>query len=161
VNRHSPDREQDDPPAHCKLTDLSLGGCYLEINAPFPIRTRIILSMRAGKLQVQAEGVVRVMHPEVGMGVEFTQKTVQQREHLGKFIHALTHSQGVLPDLLVEPEGLDAGETPVTSPDPVELEDPLLDLFRKKCDLTTEAFMLELRKQRGSNPEAAEKALSV
>ena len=33
---HGPEFEQDDPPAPCKLTDLSLGGCYVETASPFP-----------------------------------------------------------------------------------------------------------------------------
>ena len=33
----SPEADRDDPPAPCKLTDLSLGGCYLEISSPFPV----------------------------------------------------------------------------------------------------------------------------
>ncbi|HZZ17286.1 MAG TPA: PilZ domain-containing protein, partial [Candidatus Sulfotelmatobacter sp.] len=36
VGRNSPEIEKDDPPAPCRLTDLSLGGCYLEISSPFP-----------------------------------------------------------------------------------------------------------------------------
>jgi DNA-binding response OmpR family regulator len=154
INSHSAEAEPDDPPVGCKLTDLSLGGCYLEIIAPFPVRTRIVLSMRVGDVQVQAEGVVRVMHPEVGMGVEFTQKTTQQREHVQKFIQALTESNGILPELLVEPEGLDAGESVLTPPASDDLDDPLLDLFRRKVQLTTEAFLIELRRQRGPGSEA-------
>jgi len=161
LQSHSPELEKDDPPARCKLTDISLGGCYLEIASPFPVRTRVILSMRFAKLQVQAGGVVRVMHPEVGMGVEFTQKTTQQREHVEKFIHALTNDKGMLPELLVEPEGLDSGAPGVASPSSDEREDPLLDLFRSKAELTAEAFLIELRKQRGSNPEPAEPAIPV
>jgi CheY-like chemotaxis protein len=155
VNRHSPEAEQDDPPVSSKLTDLSLGGCYLETNTPFPARTRIVLSMRMKDLQVQAESVVRVMHPEIGMGVEFTQKTTQQREHVEKFIEALTKNNGVLPDLMVEPDGLEEGEPVSAITNASDAEDPLLDLFRKKSDLTTEAFLTELRKQRGcaSEPE--------
>ena len=34
----APEFEQDDPPAPCKLTDLSLGGCYLDTASPFPPR---------------------------------------------------------------------------------------------------------------------------
>jgi c-di-GMP-binding flagellar brake protein YcgR len=153
IKSHSPEAEPDDPPLVCKLTDLSLGGCYLEVITPFPVRTRIVLSMRVGKVQAQAEGVVRVMHPEVGMGVEFTQKTTQQREHVGKFIQALTESNGVLPDLLVEPEGLDVGE-PAHGTGIEDRDDPLLQLFRRKAELTTEAFLIELRRQRGTNNEA-------
>ena len=155
ISGHSPDAELDDPPLVCKLTDLSLGGCYLEVTTPFPLRTRIVLSMRVRDVQVQAEGVVRVMHPEVGMGVEFTQKTTQQREHVGKFIQALTESNGILPDLLVEPEGLDVGEPTPADPGAEDLDDPLLHLFRRKAELTTEAFLIELRRQRGTNNEPA------
>jgi DNA-binding response OmpR family regulator len=155
INGHSPDAELDDPPLVCKLTDLSLGGCYLEVTTPFPLRTRIVLSMRVRDVQVQAEGVVRVMHPEVGMGVEFTQKTTQQREHVGRFIQALTESNGILPDLLVEPEGLDVGEPTPADPGAEDMDDPLLHLFLRKAELTTEAFLIELHRQRGTNNEAA------
>jgi DNA-binding response OmpR family regulator len=155
ISGHSPDAELDDPPLVCKLTDLSLGGCYLGVTTPFPLRTRIVLSMRVRDVQVQAEGVVRVMHPEVGMGVEFTQKTTQQREHVGRFIQALTESNGILPDLLVEPEGLDVGEPTPPAPGAEDLDDPLLHLFLRKAELTTEAFLIELRRQRGTNNEPA------
>ncbi|HTE89612.1 MAG TPA: PilZ domain-containing protein, partial [Terriglobales bacterium] len=142
-------------------TDLSLGGCYLETNSPFPERTRVVLTMRIKQLQVQAEGIVRVMHPEVGMGVEFTQKTTQQREHVEKFIHTLTTSGGVPPDLLVEPEGFESGEptTQVTNID--EPYDPLLDLFRNKAELDTESFLTELRKQRHSDHDSVEAGISL
>jgi DNA-binding response OmpR family regulator len=161
ITNHSPESEQDDPPVQCKLSDLSLGGCYLETNSPFPERTRVVLSMRIQQLQIQAEGVVRVMHPEVGMGVEFTQKTTQQREHVENFIQTLTTSGGVPPDLLVEPEGFDNGE--LTAPDRNidEPYDPLLDLFRNKAELDTEPFLTELRKQRRSNPDSVQTGVSA
>jgi DNA-binding response OmpR family regulator len=161
ISNHSPDSERDDPPVQCKLSDLSLGGCYLETNSPFPERTRVVLSMRIKQLHVQAEGVVRVMHPEVGMGVEFIQKTTQEREHVERFIHTLTSSGGALPELLVEPEGFDSGEpsAPVTNID--EPYDPLLDLFRNKSELDTEPFLAELRKQRRSDPESVQTGVSV
>jgi c-di-GMP-binding flagellar brake protein YcgR len=143
-----PDIEPDDPPVKCKLTDLSLGGCYLQIRSPFPLRARVILSMQLPDLKLQVEGVVRVMHPEVGMGVEFSQKTPAQREKVEKFIHALVDSNGAVPELMVEPEGLDKedGMLPVSSG--ADDEDPLLQLFRNKADLTAEDFHGELLKQR-------------
>lgn len=147
INTHGPESEQDDPPVHCKLTDLSLGGCYLEMSAPFPMRTRVTLSMRVSSLEVQAEGVVRVVHPEFGMGVEFTQNTPEQRHQVEKFIHALTNSNGIVPDLLVEPEGLEPFEG-IRSFDGVIADDPLVELFYNKAALTTEEFQAELRRQR-------------
>jgi CheY-like chemotaxis protein len=154
--RHSPEMEPDDPPAPCRLTDLSLGGCYLEIAAPLPMNARVILTMRVAKLESRAEGLVRVMHPEIGMGVEFTRTTNQQRKHLEKFIHALRHGKGVQPELVVEPEGMSDVE-PISSKALAlaEVEDPLLELFQRNAELTAEAFRSELRKQR-NRPEPAE-----
>lgn len=151
LNQHSEEPEKDDPPVSCKLTDLSLGGCYLEMTSPFPVRTLVVLSMRVGNLQVKAEGVVRVMHPEIGMGVEFTQKTKQQREHVEAFIQALMKSNGALPDLLVAPEGLET-EGNATALLKSEVDDPLVELFQTKSTLSVEAFQTELRKQRGAVP---------
>jgi CheY-like chemotaxis protein len=147
--RHSPEIEPDDPPAPCKLTDLSLGGCYLEIASPFPMGTRVILIMRAAKLENRAEGLVRVMHPEIGMGVEFTRTTDHQREHLEKFIHALRGGGGVQPELVVEPEGMNDAESVRSEPLALdEIEDPLLELFRRHADFNPQTFQGELRKQR-------------
>jgi c-di-GMP-binding flagellar brake protein YcgR len=161
LETRAPEFEQDDPPAPCKLTDLSLGGCYLETGSPFPQRTRIILSMQVAGEQQRAEGVVLVMHSDLGMGVEFTKATDQQRAHVEGFIHALTSGNGVLPEILVEPEGLETTE-PVNSP-PIKTgpEDPLLDLFRRRSELTPEAFQSELRKQRNPVPKAASHKASV
>jgi c-di-GMP-binding flagellar brake protein YcgR len=161
INHHSLESEQDDPPVECKLSDLSLGGCYLETNSPFPERTRIVLSMRIKQLQVQAEGVVRVMHPEVGMGVEFTQNTTQQREHVEKFIQTLTSSGGAVPELLVAPEGFDTAELPAPETNVDEPYDPLLDLFRNNAELDTEPFLTELRKQRRSESESVQSGISL
>jgi len=161
LNQQSPESEKDDPPVRCKLTDLSLGGCYLEISSPFPPRTRIVLSMRAGELELRVEGVVRVMHPEVGMGVELTQSTNEQQSHVEKFIQTLMKAGDVLPDLLVEPEGLESQPTARTAPAAQqEIEDPLLDLFHNKATLSTELFLNELRKQRRTHhPDATEETI--
>jgi hypothetical protein len=101
------------------------------------------------------------MHSDLGMGIEFAQTTEPQRSDLEKFIQAMTTSNGALPELLVEPEGLDIGE-PVSVPKPgTGVEDPLLDLFRKKSDLPSVDFQTELRKQRGPNHKAAAQKASV
>ncbi len=147
LREHSPDSE-DDPPASCRLTDLSLGGCYLETPSPFPVRARVELSMRVGKVQSQVSGIVRIMHPDVGMGVIFVQKTTEQRSEVERFIQALMDSNGVIPELLVQPDGLEPGGTADAWHHNLATDDPLLDLFCNKADLPTEEFIEELRKQR-------------
>jgi len=152
LGRNSPDAEKDDPPVACRLTDLSMGGCYLEIASPFPAATRVTLSMRAAGVDLRAEGVVRVMHPDKGMGVQFTQSTPEHRAVLEKFLGTLTENRELLPELLVEPEGLET-ESPqrdlAVAADAGAVEDPLLNLFRSKGTLPADTFLAELRKQRG------------
>ena len=154
LRQNSPEAEQDDPPIRCQLTDLSLGGCYLEISSPFPASSRVTLSMRAGGVEIRVQGVVRVMHPEKGMGVEFTQATEEHRSAVGKFLAVLTENRGLTPELLVEPEGLEPDSRTVKAPRPVT-EDPLLELFHGDS-LTAEEFHEALRKQRGIAPEGSE-----
>jgi DNA-binding NarL/FixJ family response regulator len=154
---HSSELEKDDPPVPCKLTDLSLGGCYLELASPFPVRAKLTLSMRAAGTELKVEGIVRVMHADIGMGVEFTQQTGIQKEQVEKFIQTLTSGNEVIPALMVQPESLDVSDEstalPRASGDP---DDPLLDLFLKKSTLTAQAFQSELSKQRGSqSPQEA------
>ena len=151
VSRNSPEIEKDDPPAHCQLTDLSLGGCYLEISSPFPMSTRVTLSMRAGGLELKTEGVVRVMHADQGMGVEFTQTTAEHRAKLEKFLELLSANRDLQPELLVEAEGLEteSAQNPGIPSVSSEAEDPLVELFRNQFALSPDSFTAELRKQRG------------
>jgi CheY-like chemotaxis protein len=149
LGRNTPEVEQDDPPARCQLTDLSLGGCYLDIASPFPTSTRVTLSMRAAGTELKAEGIVRVMHPEKGMGVEFSQTTREHRELLEKFLRLLSENRDVLPELMVEPEGLEAEASNAALDTAGESEDTLLGLFRSQTALSADAFQAELQKQRG------------
>ena len=146
LKQNSPDAEQDDPPIRCQLTDMSLGACYLEMASPFPASSRVALSMRAGAAEVRAQGVVRVMHPDKGMGVEFTQATPEHRAAVEKFLEVLNENRTLLPELLVEPEGLES--EPSASKPAADIDDPLLQLFYGEA-LTAEQFREVLQKQRG------------
>jgi DNA-binding response OmpR family regulator len=150
LGRNSEEPEKDDPPVRCQLTDLTLHGCYLEVSSPFPVSTRVTLTMRAAGVEVRSEGVVRVMHPEKGMGVEFTKNTAEHQALLEKFLATLAEHLDTQPELLVEPEGLESDTPGATRVDPAETEDPLLNLFRNHASLSADSFQAELRKQRGA-----------
>jgi c-di-GMP-binding flagellar brake protein YcgR len=159
LDSYAPELDKDDPPVACRLTDLSPGGAYLETGAPFPVRTQVILTATVATGQVRVEAMVRVAHPEIGMGVAFLQETPGQREQLEKFIQGLISSEGALPEILVQPEGLDAGEKEKTAS--ALTGDPLLDLFSQKATLASHAFLVELQKHRGPSPENSESAAAV
>jgi c-di-GMP-binding flagellar brake protein YcgR len=151
LKQNSPDAEQDDPPVQCQLSDLTLGGCYLELSSPFPVSSRVTLSMRAAAMAVRAQGIVRVMHADKGMGVEFTQTTPEHRQAVEKFLEVLSSNRTLMPELLVEPEGLDS-DSPKQAP--AATDDPLLQLFRGEL-LTVDAFHAALRTQRTPSAEIA------
>jgi CheY-like chemotaxis protein len=167
LNNQLPEPEQDDPPVNCRLTDLSLGGCYLTTNSPFPRRTRVILKISAADFEIRAGGIVLVAHPEFGMGVEFLQSTAEQRDQVLRMITTLRANGDQSPQLQVEPDGL---ETP-SSDNSVAMfesyetgssgaEDALLDLFRQKSETPVDAFLEQMRAQRHAIESQAAKASS-
>ena len=149
--------EDPEPVSVCRLSDLSLGGCYVETESPFPERSGIVLCLKAEGMEVQAEGLVRVMHPEFGMGIEFASGTAEQREQVGNFIGFLTSRPGTVPQLLITPKALAAGngnDYP-SSKGSSEPEDLLLDLLHRADSLGQEEFLRELRQQRNSEEVAS------
>jgi len=172
LKQNSPEAEQDDPPIRCRLTDLSLGGCYLEVSSPFPVHSRVTLSMKAAEAEIRVPGVVRVMHPDQGMGVEFVQAAPEQCATLEKFIELLTAKAALQPEVLVQPDGIEseptngepagageqsatreAGNTkgathrPAKNQPAKNQDDPLLELFNRES-LAPEVFHEALRQQR-------------
>ena len=142
--------EADDPPVNCRLSDLSLSACYLETESPFPVRTRLQIAMKVGELKVRTEGMVRVMHPGSGMGVQFTEQTPEGSKRLENFIHTLVSSEGAVPDVEIQPESIDNSEAAFSEHLAEAAQgDPLLTLFRTGAELAPEEFQSELRKQRG------------
>ncbi len=71
--------EDPEPVSECRLSDLSLGGCYVETESPFPERSGIVLCLKAAGMEVQAEGLVRVMHPEWGLSLPRAQRNSGSR----------------------------------------------------------------------------------
>jgi CheY-like chemotaxis protein len=154
VLANAPDAPPPDPEpvSQCTLTDLSLGGCYVETESPFPERSGITLCLNAEEMEVQAEGMVRVMHPGFGMGIEFASRTTDERAQVARFIGFLTSRPGTLPALLITPRNLAAGDQ-YDSPDSLpteDLDDPLLELLRSGDSLNQEEFLQKLRQQRSS-----------
>lgn len=141
---------------HCKLTDLSLGGCYVETDAPFPERALIDFCLKANELEVHTEGMVRVMHPGIGMGVEFPSRTAEQRAQVENVIDFLRKSPEASLELVISPRALVADLSQFERSDRVhesgdEMEDPLLDLLRRGASLQQDEFLSELHQQR--NPQ--------
>jgi DNA-binding response OmpR family regulator len=154
LNSQLPEPEPDDPPVICRLTDLSLGGCYLTTGSPFPRGTRVTLSIKIADAEFRAAGIVLVAHPEFGMGLEFLQSTTEQRQQAQRLIATLRENADKSPALQVEPDGMEmssaddgcgfqASSTTVSGSD-----DALVELFRRKFEVPVENFLAQMREQR-------------
>jgi CheY-like chemotaxis protein len=140
---------------HCVLTDLSLGGCYVETEAPFPERSLVDLCLRADQMSVHTEGMVRITHPGHGMGVEFPSRTEEQRAQVGNLIEFLRGCPESMLEMSVSPRELSADLSQFEGPpDDAEkdnaekMEDPLLDLLRQASTMPLQEFLQELHRQR-------------
>ena len=149
LNSQLPEPEQDDPPVVCSLTDLSLGGCYLKTSSPFPIKTRVVLSTTMSDLEIRAGGIVRVAHPEFGMGVEFIQATSEQRDQVQQIVEHLRSNHRRAVELQVAPEGLDVSSADLETPgQALPSDDALVGLFRHQSQVPVEIFLQHMEEQR-------------
>ncbi len=120
--------EETEAVSQCKLTDLSLGGCYVQTESPFPQSSAVDLCLRTAGMEIHTEGLVRIMHPGHGMGIEFPARTEEQRKSVGDFIEFLPSRPGATPQLETSPRSL--------------------ELLRTGNSLDEEAFLAELHRQR-------------
>jgi hypothetical protein len=105
-------------------------------------------------MEIHTEGLVRVMHPGRGMGIEFPARTEEQRKSVGDFIAFLTGQPGADPHLETSPRSLVANSDDLNQASGPEsdVEDPLLELLRTGTKLEEEEFLAELHKQRTPAP---------
>ena len=80
-------------PNHCCLTDLSSGGCYLEVSLPFPKGSSVEILVRTYELKLRLTGVVQASHPGYGMGVAFELKTKEEQMSVKRLIDFVASTQ--------------------------------------------------------------------
>ncbi|HEV2397377.1 MAG TPA: PilZ domain-containing protein [Candidatus Sulfotelmatobacter sp.] len=80
-------------PNHCCLTDLSSGGCYLEVPLPFPQGSSVEILVRTYELKVRLCGTVQASHPGYGMGVAFAVNTKEERMNLKRLTDFVAATQ--------------------------------------------------------------------
>jgi DNA-binding NarL/FixJ family response regulator len=71
-------------PNHCCLTDLSEGGCYLEVSLPFAKGTSVEIVVHTHEIKLRLRGTVQASHPGYGMGIAFELKTKEDRDPVQK-----------------------------------------------------------------------------
>jgi len=144
-----------EPIADCKLSDLSLGGCYVESESPFPVNTEVELSLRASNTEIKITALIRVMHPGYGMGLEFVSNEGEHRQLVDQFISVLSSHPGSMPLLSISPKSIHFHEVASSASQPEGSADSLVELLRSDLPRSQDEFLAELRRQRNSAAEAA------
>jgi hypothetical protein len=79
------------------ITDISLGGCYVEMLSPLPVKTLVELSLNAGDAILRVSGSVRVSQTGLGMGVVFTGMSPEDFEKLRRLAPSMGPSPIIAP----------------------------------------------------------------
>lgn len=69
-------------PHRCALSDISEGGCYVEMPTPMPVQSAIEIVVRTDDAKVRISGQVLAIHPGFGMGVRFDFRDTAEREDI-------------------------------------------------------------------------------
>ena len=70
------------------ISDISLEGCYVETLQPFPMGTRLELTLAHDNSEIRVQATVCSVHPRTGMGVSFVDVDNDNRERLERVITA-------------------------------------------------------------------------
>lgn len=72
------------------LTDVSLHGCYVEMNATFPVGTKVDIVLKSFGIRIHTGGTVRATYPSLGMGICFADIEPLEQLQLRQLLAALS-----------------------------------------------------------------------
>jgi CheY-like chemotaxis protein len=79
-------------PHRCVLSDISEGGCYVEMPTPFVGQSSVEVLVRTADAKVRISGQVLATHPGFGMGVRFTFRDSAEKEDILRLLADLASS---------------------------------------------------------------------
>lgn len=70
-------------------SDLSMGGIFVCTSKPLPSNTRVRITLTRKDQKVEALGMVRIVKPRIGMGIEFIDVEPLHHEMLTRWLEQL------------------------------------------------------------------------
>jgi hypothetical protein len=74
-------------------SDLSMGGIFVCTSKPLPSNTRVRITLTRKDQKVEALGMVRIVKPRIGMGIEFIDVEQPHHEMLTRWLEQLGKSR--------------------------------------------------------------------
>lgn len=119
------------------VTDVSLHGCYVEMNTTSPVGTKVDIVLKSFGLKIEASGTVRASYPFLGMGICFAEIEPVQQIQLKQLLAALAGRSGVSNGISAEQKSVT--DTPASA-DAKSLVDGIAEFFQKNQMLSREEF---------------------
>jgi DNA-binding response OmpR family regulator len=76
-------------PNRCSLSDISEGGCYVEMPSPLGHQSGVEILVRTAEVKLKIRGQVQATHPGFGMGVRFMFRDSAEREEILQLLAVL------------------------------------------------------------------------
>ncbi len=77
-------------PMRLETTDLSRGGCYIQLIPALPLGVRVQLTLWLGDAPVAIQGRVVTRHPQFGNGIMFLDFEGEGDQLLNRYLQAIT-----------------------------------------------------------------------
>jgi PilZ domain-containing protein len=94
------DSELEEPRVRAKIngrmTDIGLGGCYVDAMMTFPVDTDVHMRMTRKDLKFEADAKVVFSTPGLGMGLAFTNLTAAHRRYLSEWVDELSGTERII-----------------------------------------------------------------
>jgi PilZ domain len=119
------------------VTDVSLHGCYVEMNTTFPVGTKVDLVLKSFGIRIETPGEVRVSYPFLGMGICFADTQPVQQLHLKDLLTALAGRSAVSSGISSEEK---SAKDALGSADPKAFLDEIKEFFQKNQLLSRSEF---------------------
>jgi hypothetical protein len=110
-----------------RVLDISLSGCYIEMMSPMRVGTTVEVNLEICGHKLHLNAIVRVLHPNMGMGVEFVD--VAQPE-MDRLLHVIAELSGV------PLRGLSPAVESRGTPDPEDVGNAVLRWFANHDNLS-------------------------
>jgi hypothetical protein len=86
-----------------RTTDLGPGGCFVDTVCPFPVGSKLRVTLQKAKTTFQTGGTVVYSQMGLGMGISFDDHDEVQRLALAEWLADITGDRQIIPELVRMP----------------------------------------------------------
>jgi molybdopterin biosynthesis enzyme len=140
-------------PERGRLSDISRGGCFVEMMPPIAVDTKVSVVLLIAQRRIRAEGVVRSLLPNFGVGVKFVQFAPDDLAQLQEVLAALERGDSLTP-IAPSAQPPAAPQASISTPDAQQALEALRRWFGANEVLTRQEFF-DLLNRSGRRPAAS------